>query len=100
MKDDDGKSKQFGFVCYKNTADATRALEELNDKDGLFVTRAMKKDERKKEVRKQTEKFKKSMVRFNLFLKNVPDSATDEELFEFFSKFGEVKNLRIVRNPH
>lgn len=38
--------------------------------------------------------FKKTMSRFNLYFKNIPQGTTDEELRQFFSQFGEIKSLK------
>ena len=41
-----GKSKGFGFVCYKDGESAQKAVIELNGKDGMYVGRALKKEDR------------------------------------------------------
>lgn len=62
MLDQDGNSKCFGFVCFKNPDSAKEAVKELNGKniDGrrLFADRAKKKDERQKEIK---ENFKRRL---------------------------------------
>ena len=84
-------------MCYKEPESALRALNDLNNKDGFYVRRALKKSEREAELKKQTEKYKKSMQKLNLYVKNFPPETTEDELREFFSKFGEVQNVRIMR---
>ncbi len=39
------------------------------------------------------------MQKFNLYVKNIPLNATDAELNEHFSRFGQVKNCKIMRAP-
>jgi len=51
MRDDSGRSKGFGFVCYTNADDATKAVTEMNGKivDGkpLYVALAQRKEIRR-----------------------------------------------------
>lgn len=55
---EDGQSKGFGFVCFKNQADACKAALELNEskiegeEDVLYVQNAQKKKDRQKALQK------------------------------------------------
>ena len=49
------------------------------------MRRALKKSDREAELKKQTEKYKKSMQKLNLYVKNFPMDTKEEELREFFS---------------
>jgi RNA recognition motif-containing protein len=97
MMDEKKESLGFGFICFKDPDHAFNALKELNGKDGLFVCKAMKKADRLAEIRRQTERYKRSMLKFNLYVKNFPADSTEDELREFFSRFGEVKNVKIAK---
>lgn len=50
MLDEHGASRQFGFVCFENAADAERAIAETNNKavwgEPLYVAPAQRKDRR------------------------------------------------------
>jgi len=83
MRDDSGKSKGFGFVCFKDWEDAHKAItsfEETKNKSGstLFVAEFKNKEQREKENQKKTYQFKKSMQKLSLFVKNVPPEASQD----------------------
>lgn len=82
-RDDDGKSKGFGFVCFKEWQSAHKALMAYEDgkgKDGssLYVSEFKTKEQRQKELQLKTYQFKKSMVKLNLVIKNLDSSATED----------------------
>jgi polyadenylate-binding protein len=59
MRGDDGKSKGFGFVCFKDWQHAQKALTAFNDemsKNGstLYVAEFKSKEQRQKELQKKT----------------------------------------------
>lgn len=62
---------------------------------------ALKKKERVKKLKQIYEKVKKQIkekYKFcNLYVKNLPDTFTDENLREIFAKFGEVRSCKTVR---
>ena len=105
MKDADGKSKGFGFVCFKNWQDAQKALESFNQEldegeekedSKLYVNESKSKEQRQLEIAKKTYQFKKSMMYMNLIVKNVEPSTSEAELTEFFTQFGNVANVKII----
>lgn len=46
MKDENGVSKGFGFVCFSNSTEAGKAVLNLNGKKGLTVCEAKTKEKR------------------------------------------------------
>lgn len=98
MRNQGGFSLGFGFVCFKLHECALKALAELNGQEGLYVKQALKKTQRVAEIQRATDKYKTSMLRFNLYFKDFPVlDTTEEELKEYFSQFGELRSLRIMR---
>ena len=66
MRDEEHKSKGFGFVCFKDWQDAQKALNAFADQRAkgtstLYVTEFKTKEQRKTEIEKKTYQFKKSM---------------------------------------
>ena len=98
MKDAEGKSKGFGFICFKEAADAQKALSENMSEPGtgcLYVKAALSKDQRQLEVEKNTLNFKKSMQFLSLYIKGFNPAATQiDDIKTYYSNFGEVKNLK------
>lgn len=84
VKDENGESRCFGFVCFKKSEDAIKAALEMNGKDGLYVVRALKKADRQAEIKRNTEMFKKSLSKLNLYVREFPKDTTEDELAEFF----------------
>lgn len=103
-KDQEGKSRGFGFVNFEDHESAVKAVETLNDQEfkgkKLYVGRAQKKTERLEELKKQyeaarIEKLSKSQG-VNLFIKNLDDSIDDEKLREEFQSFGTISSVRVM----
>lgn len=38
------------------------------------------------------------MQKFNIYVKDFPSDTTEEELKEYFSRFGQVNNVKIMRS--
>jgi len=112
MKDNEGKSKGFGFVNFEKHEDAAKGVEELNDYEWegktnaegkkLFVSRAQKKAERHAELRMKFTKLRNDFAAqyqgVNLYIKNLDDEFGDEWLKKEFSPFGTITSARAMRD--
>ena len=106
QKDEDGKSKGFGFVNFENSEDARKAVNELHEKEHkgkvLFVARAQKKVEREEELRRQYEQAKlEKLAKYqgvNLYIKNLDDEIDDEKLRQEFSVYGVITSAKVMRD--
>lgn len=103
-RDQDGKSRGFGFVNFEDHKDAIRAIDELNDKEingsKIYVGRAQKKRERVEELRKQHEQARMEKLSkyqgVNLFVKNLDDTIDDARLEEEFKPFGGITSAKVM----
>ncbi|KAE8716713.1 Polyadenylate-binding protein 2 [Hibiscus syriacus] len=92
--DSSGQSKGYGFVQFNNEESAQKAIEQLNgmllnDKQvyvGPFV-------------RKQERDTSASMTKFNnVYVKNLSESTTDDELNKIFGEFGPITSAVVMRD--
>ncbi|KAK9467531.1 hypothetical protein V1512DRAFT_223747 [Lipomyces arxii] len=105
-RDDEGKSRGFGFVNFVNHEDADRAVDDLNESDvngrKLYVGRAQKKHEREEELRRQYETARlEKMSKYqgvNLYVKNLEDDVDDDKLREEFSEHGTITSAKVMRD--
>lgn len=113
-RDENGVSKAFAFVDFTNHESAAKALNELQGKvvegpgsDGqpamfeLYVNRAQKKAERLREIKSRTDSAKAEQLGkyqgMNLYVKNIDDTLTDDQLRELFAPFGTITSARIMK---
>lgn len=69
----------------------------------FYVTRAQKKAERDRELSEKFEQIKQDRQSkyqgVNVYIKNLHESVTDEDLHDAFSKFGSITSVRVMREP-
>ena len=105
-RDQDGKSRGFGFVNFTSHEAAAKAVDELNNKDfygqDLYVGRAQKKHEREEELRKSYEAARvekaSKYTGVNLYIKNLEDDVDDDKLRILFSEFGPITSAKVMRD--
>lgn len=104
MRDHEGKSKCFGFVCFASADSAAAAVSEMNGfmhrGKALYVSRAQRKLEREAVLSKQYEGVMNSdgttNSAANLYVKNLSDAVTDDRLYEEFSGFGKITSAKVM----
>ncbi|EJD52935.1 polyadenylate binding protein [Auricularia subglabra TFB-10046 SS5] len=105
-KDEEGKSRGFGFVNFESHEQAAAAVETLHDTEingrKLYVARAQKKSEREDELRKSYENAKQEKLSkyqgVNLYIKNLEDDIDDEKLRAEFEPFGTITSCKVMRD--
>ncbi|EMD38267.1 hypothetical protein CERSUDRAFT_113433 [Gelatoporia subvermispora B] len=106
QRDEEGRSKGFGFVNFEKHEEAQKGVESLHDFElngkKLFVTRAQKKAEREEELRKSYEQAKNEKLSkyqgVNLYIKNLEDEVDDERLRQEFEPFGTITSAKVMRD--
>ncbi|KAF3963630.1 hypothetical protein ACB098_07G099500 [Castanea mollissima] len=92
--DSSGQSKGYGFVQFDNDEAAQKAIEKLNgmllnDKQ-VFVGPFLRKQERETAIDK---------TRFNnVFVKNLSEVTTEEDLNRIFGEFGTLTSFVVMRD--
>jgi len=129
MKDANGESRCFGFVNFEKHEDAVKAKEALDKKmfkwkddalvgpveegadeeelkkEGfvvmkLYVDRAQKKHERETAQKFERNLHDKPAPKTNLYIRNLADSVTDDDLRNLFKEFGVIKSSIVMRTSN
>jgi RNA recognition motif-containing protein len=85
----------YGFLYFKNENDAKSALTNLNGKD--FNGRELRVS-RAKYGFKKTDSLRKCTQENRLYVGNIPYDCSEQDVKMFFSIFGEVLNVELVRS--
>lgn len=96
MTDDSGQSKGYGFVQYDSEEGAQKAIEQLNgmllnDKQ-VYVGPFLRKQER--ELATDKSKFT------NVYVKNLAEATSEEDLKKIFGEFGEITSVVVMRDGY
>ena len=96
----------FGIVKYSNESEANTAMNKLNGKEiekngqktKLIVRLYQTQFEHKQYLINESMKINQQKGNCNLFLKNIPLTAKEEDLEKAFKKFGTVTSKRIEKS--
>jgi polyadenylate-binding protein len=109
------QSLGFGFVSFADHDSAVKAVEALNnkkfpvkepkegeaDEQEIYVGRAQKKSERERELKNKYDAIKVERINkfqgVNLYVKNLDDMVTDDQLREEFSPMGTITSARVMK---
>jgi len=118
----DAKDRKFAFINFETTEAAQKCVEEMHDKDlrsdeekkkaeeekkeddpeyePLYVQRAKSKAERQREFASKAPAADsgKAQSGVNLYVKNLDETMTDDELKTIFEKFGEVTSCVAMKD--
>ncbi|KFY35069.1 hypothetical protein V494_06238 [Pseudogymnoascus sp. VKM F-4513 (FW-928)] len=95
-QDESGNSKGYGFVHYETDEAASQAIKHVNgmllNEKKVFVGHHIPKKDRQS-------KFEEMKANFtNIYVKNIPADATDDQFRELFEKFGDVTSASLARD--
>ena len=104
----DSNERPYAILVYEDSESANKAKEEMNDKKinkndetGIYVDLLQKRSERKRllttKIGDINNKLNQEFKNCNLYIKNLPYELTEEKLKEIFSKYGEVKSVKISK---
>jgi len=108
MRKEDGTSRGFGFVNFKEADHAKAACEAINasktfggDKE-VYCGRAEKESERKEKLKKKYDAIRMERLKnnqlVNLYIKNLDDTIDDEKLRTTFETFGTITSAKVMRD--
>ena len=108
MRKEDGTSRCFGFVNFKEADNAKAAVEAMNGnkvfggEKELYVGRAEKESERKDKLKKKYDQIRMERLKnnqlVNLYIKNLDDSIDDERLRTTFQQYGTITSAKVMRD--
>ena len=101
----DSNKRKFAIISMETEDSATKAREGLNNhKIGeitLYVDSLQKKSDRQRilssKINENNSILNTQFKNCNLHIKNLPEKCSEKQLNEEFSKFGEVKSLKIPK---
>ena len=106
QKDDNGKLRDYGYVCFKEPTDAEKAQDAMNKKqlpDGQFlmVNRHISKKDNElfapgSKIHPISANLSKTF-NSNVYVKFIPNDITEEELKKTFSEVGKIISIKLEK---
>lgn len=101
----DASKRKSAIISMENEESAVQAREELNNHSigdfTLFVDSLQKKSDRQRilssKINENNSILNSQFKNCNLYIKNLPDKCTEKQLSEEFSKYGDIKSLKIPK---
>ena len=97
-----GELKSYGYVNFENHEDALKAVNELNETtfsgSTIYCTRAEKKSERKKYLKRSDEGM--NFYGRNVFVKNLDYDFTEDDMKSEFGKYGVITSVKIPTDEY
>jgi len=109
QRDETGKSRGFGFINFKDSEHAKKAVQglhemevtsETGEKMKLYVARAQSKKERQKLLKEKYAAQREEEANRNLYVKGLLDSVDQEQLRAVFSSVGNITRCRVMREKN
>lgn len=106
----DKNNRKFAFIAFENDVSAAKAREKLNgfkwdgnskieNKECLLVDYLQKRNVREKiiaaKIAESNLKINNQYRNCNLHIRNIPVTFNQQKLHDLFSKFGEIKSVKI-----
>uniref|UniRef100_A0A7E4V7U2 Heterogeneous nuclear ribonucleoprotein A1 n=1 Tax=Panagrellus redivivus TaxID=6233 RepID=A0A7E4V7U2_PANRE len=89
------RSRGFGFVTYKNTTDVDAAMKSRpHVVDGKTV------DPKRAVPREASAKNEANISTKRLYISGVRDDNTEQELNDYFTKFGSIEKVEIIKDKN
>ncbi len=89
------KSKGFAFVTYKRIEDSEKAINHR----GYHIVDGIRIEIKKSFSRVESQHQQKASTPRKIFVDNIPLSVDEENIEEFFSKFGAIEEIYYMPKP-
>lgn len=93
-EDENGNLRGYGYINYYNLDSAEKAIKDLNKKE--FKGSILEIEH----FQKKNERFNSYMGNNSIYIKNIPNDMTDDNLKNMFSEFGTITWSKVLVDPN